>query len=237
MQGRLWTRVIALVVMVLLLHSPVAAQGIGGDSKGETDESTSDVVGPCVSDNRDDITDEEEAGLTGRRAYESPQFGYTVDWTRDWGLDDYFETPVVSKPETERDALCLYWSEGETDYGYMYVVGQVDSRGGADADVEEWTDPDYIEEQWPNHDVEVIIDDSRRDRGAVAYLIEDREEGFQYATVYLSIELADDSMIYITFSTALASFETAYEAVSEGVTIDGEPIFTLFDWDDIEAEL
>lgn len=239
MRGLTWKRVFALVMLVMLLQSPVAAQGIGGDTKGSSDDETptSDIVGPCQTTDRSDVTDEEEAGLTGRRAYESPQFGYAVDWTRDWGLDTYFETPVISKPDNEQDMLCLYWSDDESNYGYVYVIGQTDGRGGPDADVEEWLDEDYIAGQWPNHDVTALLDDTSRDRGGVVYLLEDPVEGYQYITIYMSIELRDGTMIYLTFSTAAASVELSYEALVDGLTLDGEPMFDLFDVDDILDEL
>lgn len=239
MRDLTWRRVLALLMLVMMLQSPVAAQGIGGDAKGGDDEATttSDIVGPCQATDRSDVTDEEEAGLVGRRSYESPQFGYAVDWTRDWVLDSYFETPVISKTDSEQDMLCLYWSDDDSNYGYVYVIGQTAGRGGPDADVEQWLDEDYIDDLWPDLDVTVLLDDTSRDQGAVVYLLEDPVEGYQYVHMFTAIELDDGNMIYVTFSTAAVSVEVSYPALVDGLELDGKPMISLFDVEDILDEL
>src|SRR5690606_18647843 len=136
-------------------------------------------TGPCWPRNDDDVTDPDEAGMVGRRAYESPTFGYTVDWKRGWALDDFFDAPVISFPNDEQDALCLLWTD-DSSYGFLTIIGQSASRGGPDADVEEWTDPDYIEAQWADWDVEVLIEAERRDRGSVVYSLVSPENTQHY---------------------------------------------------------
>ena len=150
--------------------------------------------------------------------------------------DEYFETPVISFPADEQDALCL-WLDDASIYGYVYVIGQTASRGGPEADLEEWTDEDYIAEQWPDLEVEVVIGDANSSSAHVTYHQVDPAEDAEYYTTYASIELEDESMIYITFVSDAASFEDAYELVAEDVTIDGDSMFTVVDWEDIEAEL
>ncbi len=237
MRGLNWRSLLAVIAVMCLLQVQVAsmaAQGMGGLKGDEDDEETPET----------ELVSLEDAGLISDTEYESPQFGYVVEWTEDWVLDDYFDNPdeglqpVMTNPETEQDFLYLIWTEGSSDYGYIYIIGQTASRGGPDADVEEWTDPDYIASQWPEDDweAEVVLDEESRDRGSVVYALTDAD-GALYYTIYLSIELDGGEMIYITFSTSEASFEDAFEHVSEDIEIDGEPIFTLYDWDDIEAEL
>jgi hypothetical protein len=224
---------IAVFCLLQLQVAPIAAQGMGG-LKGD-EEGTPEV----------ELVSLEEAGLISDTEYESPQFGYGVEWTEDWVLDDYFDNPdeglqpVMTDPENEQDRLYLIWTEGSSDYGYIYIIGQTASRGGPDLDVEEWSDADYIDSQWPadeGWEAEVLLAEEGRDRGSVVYSLIS-EEGVQYYTIYLSIELDGGEMIYITFSTDENSFEDAFEHVSEDIEIDGDPIFTLYDWDDIEAEL
>ncbi len=234
MRGLNWRGLLTLIAVSCLLQfqvAPMAAQGIGG-LKGDDEEEP-------------ELASLEDAGLISDTEYESPQFGYTVEWTEDWVLDDYFDNPeeglqpVMTDPENEQDSLYLIWTEGSRDYGYIYIVGQTATRGGPDLDVEEWTDPDYVDSRWPaddGWDADVLIEVAGRDRGAVLYSLVD-DDGTQYYTIYLSIELRGGEMIYITFSTNERSFEDAYEHVSEDIEIDGKPIFTLFDWDDIEDEL
>jgi hypothetical protein len=129
------------------------------------------------------------------------------------------------------------WLDDADLFGYIYVIGQTASRGGPDADLEEWTDEDYIAEQWPDLDVEVVIGDASRSSAQVTYYQIDPADGTEYYTTYASIELDDESIIYITFVTDAASFEDAYQLVAEDVTLDGDSLFTVLDWEDIEAEL
>ena len=235
MRGVTWRGILGLFAVVCLLQfQAVAAQGIG-DWKEPSEDETSSQSGPCWQRNDDDVIDPDDAGVTGRRAYESPLFGYTVDWKRGWALDEYFETPAISFPSDNQDALCLIWDDGEL-YGFLSIIGQSASRGGPDADVEEWTDPDYIEAQWQDWDVEVLIAADRRDRGSVVYSLVN-EDGARHFLIFFSIELRGGDMIYITFSANEASFEDAFERVSEDIEIDGEPVFTLYNWDDIEDVL
>lgn len=224
---------IAVLCLLQFQVAPMAAQGTGG-LKGNDEEETPET----------ELASLEDAGLISDTEYESPQFGYEVEWTDDWVLDDYYDNPdeglqpVMTDPENEQDRLYLIWTEGSADYGFITIIGQTASRGGPDADVEEWTDRDYIEGQWPEDEweVDVVLEEEGRDRGSVVYSLVSAE-GDQYYTIYLSIELDGGEMIYITFSTSEASFEDAFEHVSEDIEIDGDPIFTLYDWDDIEDAL
>jgi hypothetical protein len=242
MLGSVLRRTLALLAIMLMLNTAVVAAQTSGGMKGATateevdEEEAAGGAGPCWSRNRDDVTDPEEAGLIGRREYESPQFGYVVEWTRDFVPDEYFETPVISFPAEEQDALCL-WIDDASLYGYLYVIGQTASRGGPDADLEAWTDEDYIAEQWPELDVEVVIADANRSSAQVIFHQVDAANDIEYYTTYVSMELDDESIIYLTFVSDGASFEDAYQLAAEDVTIDGDPLFTVLDWEDIEAEL
>ena len=121
MSGSILRRALALMAVLLMLNTAVVSAQVSGGMKGDPaateeaePEETTGGSGPCWPENgTDPVTDPEEAGLVGRRAYESPQFGYAVDWTRDWVLDEYFETPVISFPTEEQDALCL-WLDDES---------------------------------------------------------------------------------------------------------------------------
>lgn len=243
MRGSILRRALALMAVFLMLSTAAVSAQVSGGMKGdpaateEAEEVTTGNSGPCWPEKgTDPVTDPEEAGLVGRRAYESPQFGYEVEWTRSWVPDEYFDTPVISFPVEERDALCL-WLDDSSLYAYIYVIGQTDTRGGPDADLDEWTDEGYIANQWPDLDVEVVIGDASRTSAQVIYHLEDPVEGTEYYTTYLSIEQRDGSMIYITFVTDAASFEDAYQMVIEDIELDGDSMFTVIDWDDIEAEL
>jgi hypothetical protein len=232
--GRLrLTYLLAMFGLVFGLFLPGAAAAQGIKDRPSTDEPATEEATQTS-----DPADLEAAGLVGRRSYESPQFGYTIDWSRDWDVDSYYEPPVVSSEDDEQDLIYLVWSDGSGSEAYAIFSGQTASRGGGDADVEEWTDPDYIAEQWnANFDVEPLLDDTTRDAGAVLFSVVDTDNDSQYYTVYQSIELEDGTTLYLTFSSHEDSLEDAYTSWSEDVEINGEPIDVVFTWADIEGAI
>jgi hypothetical protein len=207
-------------------EDPTATEEVEEDA-GDDDEADRD---------RPESADPEDLGLVDDHEYESPQFGYAVEWSRDWDLDEFYEEPLISNNENEVDTLYLAWEDGE-QFAWVIVTGQTASRGGPDADVEEWLDPDYIENQWdPEIEAEPILDDVSGDAGAVLYSVIDTEnDDAQYYTMYLAIE-RDDYMLYLSFTSHVDFLEDAYVAVGD-VLIDGEPVFQFFDWDDIEEAM
>jgi len=244
-----WGRLALILGLALCLVAPsvAGAQGIKGDDRDDaTEEATAETDDNGGSDEYV-WEDFEDAGMTAEDAYESPQFGYTVEWSSDWAVDAYYLNddgddsidPVMSDEDNEQDLLYLIWGEDGGEAAYVIISGQTAGRGGPDADVEEWTDPDYIEGQWnENFEVEALADDTTRDAGAVLYSVVDTEDGdAQYYTIYQSIELEDGSMLYLTFSAYEDWFEDSYTSWSEDVEIDGQPVDVVFTWDDIEAAL
>lgn len=224
--------VFGLVFGLLLPGASAAAQGLK-DTPSDDDPATEEAT-----DEPADPEDLEAAGLVGSRSYESPQFGYTVDWSRDWDVDAYYEPPVISSEDDEQDLLYLVWTDGSGAEAYGIFSGQTASRGGGDADVEEWTDPDYIAEQWnANFEVEPLLDDTTRDAGAVLFSVVDSDNDSQYYTIYQSIELEDGTTLYLTFSSHEDSFEDAYTSWSDDLELNGDPIDAVFTWADIEAAL
>lgn len=233
-----WPLLVMIVALaVCLLPGPAVGQGIKDavDDDQATEEATEEPFDPV-----EQSSDWEEAGLLSDDSYESPLFGYTVDWSGDWALDVYYDPPVISDAEIEQDLLYLLWSGGPDEEAYVIISGQTVNRGGPEGEVEEWTDPDYIETQWePNLDVEVLLDDTTRDAGAVLYSVIDSEEpdSLVYYTIYQVTELDDGTTLYLTFSASEVVVEDAYASWSEDVEIDGEPVAVVFDWDDIEAAI
>jgi hypothetical protein len=244
-----WGRLLAILGLMfcLVVPSMAGAQGIKGGDDDPTEEATEEATEP--DDNGTDEPTEynwedfEDVGMTAEDAYESPQFGYTVEWSRDWGVDAYYLTddgdpdvdPVMSDENNEQDLLYLIWGEDGGEPAYVIISGQSEGRGGPDADVEEWTDPDYIADQWADQfEAEALLDDTTRDAGAVLYSVVDTDDNdAQYYTVYQSIEMEDGSMLYLTFSAYEDWFEDAYTSWSEDVEIDGQPVDVVFTWEDI----
>ncbi len=245
-----WSFLATIVALLLcLMPATVLGQGIKDavDDDPATEEATEEPFDPATEEPTDEpfdpveeSSDWEAAGLVDDRSYESPQFGYAVDWSADWSLDVYYDPPVISDEEIEQDLLYLVWNGGPEEEAYVIISGQLTNRGGPDGEVEEWTDPDFIEEQWePNFEVEAVLDDTTRDSAAVLYSVADPEEpdSLVYHTIYQATELDDGTTLYLTFSASEVVVEAAYESWSEDVEIDGEPLDLVFDWSDIEAAI
>lgn len=237
------------MVLTLLLPATTAAQGIKDQVSDDpaTEEATEEPLDDSSDDpdldpddEPSDAADLEAAGLVDDDAYESPQFGYTVEWSRDWAVDFEIElirdhAPVISDEDAELDQLYAIWSGGPGEESYAIFSGQTANRGGPDGDIEEWTDEDWIEDQWDaDFDVDVLLEDTTRTAAAVLYSVVQTEDDFQHYTIYQAFELEDGTTLYLTFSAFEEWFEESYLSWSEDVEINGEPLDLVFDWDDIE---
>ncbi len=237
----------ATIVALLLCLMPATVMGQGIKDAVDDDPATEEPFDPATEevteepvDPADQASDWDEAGLIDDRSYESPQFGYTVDWSRDWAVDVYYDPPVISDEGIEQDILYLVWIDSDGNEAYVIVSGQAANRGGPDGDVEEWLDPDFIEATWEsNLDVEPLLDDTTRDAGAVLYSVVDSENpgGLVYYTIYQVIELEDGTTLYLTFSAGEDVAEDAYGSWVSDLDINGAPLEAVFDWDDIEAAI
>lgn len=242
---------LAMIVALFfcLLPATVLGQGIKDsvDDARATEEATEEPFDPATEEATEELFDPaeqaeewEEAGLIDDRSYESPQFGYTVDWSRDWAVDVYYDPPVISDEEIEQDLLYLVWTGGPDEEAYAIISGQTANRGGPEGDVEEWTDPDYIDETWEStFEVEALLDDTTRDAGAVLYAVVDTEDPDErvYYTIYQAVELEDGTTLYLTFSAYEDWFEDSYAAWASDLEIDGAPLEVVFAWEDIEAAI
>lgn len=238
---------LAMIVALLLCLAPATVMGQGiKDAVDDpaTEEGTDEPFDPA---DEPSSSDWEAAGLIDDQSYESPQFGYTVDWSRDWAVDVYYDQPeedlqpVMSDERNQQDIIYLVWSGGPNQEAYVIFAGFPSKRGGPAGDVEEWTDPDYIERQWDtnNMEVEVLLEETTRDAGAVLYSVVDTEDpgGLVYYTIYQSIELEDGTTLYLTFSAGEDWFEDAYESWVSDLEVDGAPIDVVFEWEEIEAAI
>jgi hypothetical protein len=228
------------LVMALMAPAVSAAQ-MGGD-KGPRDEATEEAD-QDDDDEEVDPTDWEAAGLLDDTEYESPQFGYAVEWSTDWDLDLYYDDldndtqPVMSNTEDRFDTIYLAWQGEANAPVWIVVTGQEANRGTPDDEIEEWTDEDWIEDQWASGiEVEVLLDDAGRDSASVLYsLVDTDNDDAQFYTMYVAVYL-DDYTLYLSFTAQEDYLEDGYEAL-EDVEIDGDPLFQYFDWDEIEEAI
>ncbi len=194
---------------------------------------------PKTNSNANTQGDDQEAlGLVGTRRYESPQFGYEATWSRDWELDTYYDEPIVSDEEAVQDSLYLVWSEDEDTPAYLTVFGFEAQQVDAADMVETWESAAFLEEQFPDHETEVVLADDARDRGSVVYRQIDTETDAEIVTVYEVVMLDDgETMVLLSVSSEARNFEEALAAANADIEIAEEAPFTTFDGEEIEEAL
>lgn len=177
----------------------------------------------------------EELGLVGEGEYESLQFGYTVEWSSDWVLDDFYAVPLVSDTEAGIDQLYLAWRGEEADSAdstYVMVGGQDD--GNVDDTLELWTSDEFAEEAWGGEaEPEVILEDANGDTGVVLYSLVAVDGGEQHYKVMIVVERDGGEVLHLTLNTWEPEFEAAWEAAEE-IVVDGDPLPAAISWDEIE---
>jgi len=229
-----WLRLVAILTLMALLAGPLtaSAQGLKGNQRNEPTEEATEAA-----DNTPVAQDPKDAGLQSDTSYESPQFGYTLEWSEDWAVDTWYDDPentdegpsVKSDTKNEVDQLYLIWSGGKDEYSYAIFSGQTANRGGADGDVKEWTSKKYIAQQWnENFEVKALADDTTDTSGAVLYSVYDTDQDYQYYTIYQSVELEDGTTLYVTFSGFEDWFIDSYTSFSKDLQLNGEPLDLVF---------
>ena len=241
-----WLRVLAILALTFMLAGPLTASAQGLKGNKGTDQATEEATQESTGDETPQAQDPEEAGLQTDTSYESPQFGYAIEWSKDWAVDTWYDDPantdqgpsVKSNTKAELDQIYLAWSGRSDATSYAIFSGQTANRGGAKGDVKEWTDKNYIADQWAeNFDVKAISDDTKGKAGAVIFSVYDTDQDYQYYTIYQSIELKDGTTLYITFSGYEDYFIDGYTSFSEDVTLNGDPIDLVFTVDDAQAAI
>jgi hypothetical protein len=180
----------------------------------------------------------EELGLVGEGEYESPQFGYAVEWSTEWALDEYYAVPLVSDTDAGVDEVYLEWTGERADpdeTAYAMVSGQANGEG-VDETLERWTGDEYAE-RWGEHvDANVIIEANDGDTGVVLFSLYREDTERQYYKINVVVEREGGEVLYLTLNTWEPDFEAAYAAAG-GILVDGEPLLTLTDWDEIEEAI
>ena len=236
---------LSVMGLVIALAAPSAVVAQFKDDDRDEDEATEEADLEEEED-ESDASDWEAAGLISETEYESPLFGYEMEWSDDWGLDLFYDQPendiqpVMSSEADGFDRIYIAWF-GEPDAGvWNTITGQDANRGSLEEEVEAWTDPDYIQENWldsnPEYVVEAILDDTTSDSAAVVYsLLDTGNDDAVYYIVYMAV-YRDDYTLYVSFTAYEDNFEDGYAALDE-IEVDGEPLFTFLDWDDIEEAI
>jgi hypothetical protein len=202
-----------------------------------TTEPTETPDGPQIEEPSDDARDDmggndndvpyDDVGMVGTRAYESPQYGVAIEWTRDWELDEDFGPAVVSDPKLEQDTVHLLWTSEWSAWMTIYVI---DSYSVAIPDF-----VDYYSDNIPyGDDAEVVLSDASSTMGGIVTLI---DEGEAYPTlIYDEIRYGPerDSLVVIQLISLDPNVtDGIIRAARNDISIDGEPALSFFHPDDV----
>ncbi|MGC4106473.1 MAG: hypothetical protein QM753_08980 [Thermomicrobiales bacterium] len=184
-------------------------------------------------------SDFEDLGVVGEGEYESPQYGIPVEWTDAWLVDESLDEPVISDTGSGTDQIGLIRAEsdGAETYGALSVrFFEAGSSDTPESVVEYWTSKDYLNGGAGDGST-VLLQDATKTEGSVV-LISELDNG-DTLVQYLSVFFLDrgKTAVMIEFYSTDASIADAYADVEDGITVDGQPILTLFDARDIEDAL
>jgi hypothetical protein len=146
-------------------------------------------------------------GLIGDDAYESPNFGYELEWSNDWQVD---EESTVS--DENGDSLTLL---GEA--AYVVVLGVAFEGPASDA-----TAAIVGSRQEGGAEVEVLDEGSGDD---LAYAVIGYElDGTSYGE-YVEARTVDSGVAVVSLTTTVDVFEEQVSLALETIAFDGDPLF------------
>lgn len=211
------------------LTFPAAAQGL----KDVDDDD---------SDDRDDETGEipeewEEIGITSEYSYESPQFGYTVEWEDPWMVDP--EEPGGSDTAMEMDELFLLWEPGRQDLTGVSLLG-IPSEPGGVGRFGEFLLSAEGRGVWftDTYDVEDVLANIEESAFEILFSMSTTEDGEFVGWVFiLGTEITPDQWVIGTMAASDDLLEDVFGGLTDKVFVDGENVVRLTTWRDIERAI
>lgn len=192
------------------------------------------TASPAAAATEPDWRDYEDAGMTGRRSYESPNHGITVSWSRDWGLDaevdppvslaardDDFQTDLLSLAH-DPDANTAYFQLAFMDRGTTTIAGQMDWTLSDEGLTYFFGDPEGGR---------VLV--SRNTRRAGQVWLQYADSG---AVIAVTAIQRGSALINCVMACAAEDAEEAW-TVSADVLVDDDDVFQVVDWLEIDAAL
>jgi hypothetical protein len=184
------------------------------DATDATDDTTDGTDNTDGTDGRDDTVDLEDIGVVEDGLYESPNYGYEVEWTDDWTVD--------AENSASEDTYDFVQFISEDGYA-LSITGQELERNDSI--------PDYVDRLLGNEEEEyntdILLDESDEEEGGYLGVYE-TEDGVELA-VYSATWMHDDDLIVTVILIAPPDeFEDALDAAQDAFSVDGEPVLELF---------
>lgn len=166
------------------------------------------------TDGREDAVDLEDIGVVEDGLYESPNYGYEVEWTDDWTVD-----AENSASEATYDFVQFIGEDGYV----LSITGQELERADSI--------PDYVDRlldtEEEEYNTDILLDDADEEEGGYLGVYE-TEDGVELV-VYSATWMHDDGLIVTVILIAPPDeFEDALDAAQGAFSVDGEPVLELF---------
>ena len=161
----------------------------------------------------------EDEGLISETEYESPQFGFAVEWEEPWAaLED-----DVQSSRSRGDQLKLQ-SDGAVVQVFAVLSDGTTAEEYSDLTVEAFTDafPDLevLDQAGDDEVAAAIVEFTDTDDTTIRQFIETR---------VVSDGAAEEYLISIDLVARVADLEDELDGAQDAITLDGDPLFTALD--------
>lgn len=206
------------------------------DAKLPTDTSSGNSSETSPASNTESIPDASGDNQSGAStSWEGPLLGHVVAWDDAVWATDLNDPDVVISDEAEQFESIALITETTTEASILYI----DAYGQADATPAEylayWTSDEYLKretsagEPW---NAEVVA--TRSSEGRVAVVVSYSDGEGQYLMIREAVATDDGGIMLLTLDAPAVDIGNAYAATTDGVTVDGQPVFRVFTQDQID---
>jgi hypothetical protein len=230
---RLFTGGLLATLATAGIALPAVAEGlkdVDNDDDAQNDRDDDDASG--------DIPESwQEIGITTESTYESPQFGYSVEWEQPWTVNPM--DPGMTDPEMELDDIRLKWETAARESIVVSIVGLNASSMGIGGFGDYMVSPDGMG-LWASGSIEVEekyydVDDTSFE---LLFSQVDADDQTLVNWVYMVVaEVSSDAWAMATLVTSDEFLEDTYEGLSNQVLVNGESLIRLSTWRDIERAI
>jgi hypothetical protein len=200
-------------------------------NRGDDEETPEDDDDTNRGDDENLNEDWVDAGLISLTEYESPMFGYTVEWTEPWVLDEWYDDPdngdsaqgTVNTDLDGSDNLHIW--EPDT-LAILRVQGLENENNLTGEDyLEFWQSDDYYEGF--TSDAEHVVSEGDEESVATIFQME-TTDGMYLGYNELIVADDGDTFIFLFFLVPVDNAEDGYAAAQDGaVEVDGEEVFDV----------
>jgi hypothetical protein len=206
------------------------------DAKLPTDSgsgNTSETIPAAEVESTPEVSGDSQAGSA--TSWEGPLLGHLVEWDDAVWFTDLEDPDVVISDEVEQFESIALVTETTTEASILYI----DVYGQADATPAEylayWTSDEYLMRETADGEpwnAEIVA--TRSSGGRVAVVVSYSSGDSNYLMIREAVTTDDGGIMLLTLDAPADEIGKAYAATQDGVTVDGQPVFAVFDQSQIE---